>query len=435
MSRHHHDNRRRQRRRPSSAFEYTLGSQSFDSTQAYHEDTCRLPYAKLNLGKYLSRKQRIFGLCVVWFGLIATVGFLSFNVVYTVSPEHVNCTLLEADLHDSRYPDLSWIGKQRDQYFITGPEYQVSASALDPMVSWCDLASCMAGWKIVPSIVRDSALGLTAFTAWSFLLITAIPVFWDLRGMLSPPETCKRSGFMDWALLVWTAGQLGFWWWTYATFVRDPTMAEPVSLVGWIPTWGLAVGFGLHPWACYFSLDSSIRRSIAIALNIATFVQWSATLHALQLQNGRDSIQKYDCLSLSIASAPGSSLCAAEQLCSKRWLFSNPDFTSEDAQTAKQLLLMEPGNGKEQTAAILILDRNLRIDTDHVQRTLDLPLRLRVFSHPAPHLIQRGYIVPVAVRILRDGGHIPRLHAATLPSYYNPSPFKKLEIWRAAASC
>ncbi|KAF2966740.1 hypothetical protein GQX73_g6835 [Xylaria multiplex] len=364
MSRHHHDNRRRQRRRPSPTFEYTLGSQSFDSTQAYHEDTCRIPYPEFNLAKS-PRKTRIFVLCPVWFGLIAAVGFLSFNVVYTVlavvarpattdinspdftlyknsqfetcvnsSPEQVNCTLLEADLHDSRYPDLSWIGKQRDQYFITGPEYQVSASALDPMVSWCDLASCMAGWKIVPSIVRDSALGLTVLKAWSFLLITAITVFWDLRGILSPPKTCKRGGFIDWTLLVWKAGQLGFWWWAYATFVRNPTMAEPVSLVGWISTWALAVNFSLHPWACYFSLDSSIRRSIVIALNITTFVQWSATLHALQQQNGRDSIQKYDCLSSSIASAPGSSLCAAEQLCSKRWLFSNPDFTSENTETA-----------------------------------------------------------------------------------------------------
>ncbi|KAI1420680.1 hypothetical protein F5Y12DRAFT_772006 [Xylaria sp. FL1777] len=363
MSRHHHNNRHRQRRRHSPAYGYNLGSQSFGSSQAYHEDTCRIPYAKFNLGKKLSRKQRRFGLCPVWFGLIAALGFLSFNVVYTVlavvarpsttdinsldftwyknsqfetcvnsSPEHVNCTLLEADLNDSRYPDLSWIGKQRDQYFITGPEYQVSASALDPMVSWCDLASCMAGWKIVPSIVRDSALGLTALRAWSFLLITAIAMFWNLRGILSPPETCKRGDFIDWTLLVWKAGQLDFWWWAFATFARDPTMAEPVSLVGWIYTWSLAVNFNLHPWACYFSLDSSIRRSIAIALNIATFVQWGATLHALQQENGRDSIQKYDCLSSSIASAPGSSPCAAEQLCSKRWLFSNPDFTTEDAK-------------------------------------------------------------------------------------------------------
>ncbi|KAI1346759.1 hypothetical protein F5Y01DRAFT_330434 [Xylaria sp. FL0043] len=416
MSRHHHDNRHRQRTRPLSAFEYTLGSQSFDSTQAYHEDTCRIPYAKLNLGKKLSRKQRIFGLCVVWFGLIAAVGFLSFNVVYTVlavvarpattdinspdftwyknsqfetcvnsSPEHVNCTLLEADLHDPRYPDLSWIGKQRDQYFITGPEYQVSASALDPTVSWCDLASCMAGWKIVPSVVRDSALELTAFTAWSFLLITAIPVFWDLRGILSPPETCKRSGFMDWALLVWTAGQLGFWWWTYATFVRDPTMAKPVSLVGWIPTWGLAVNFGLHPWACYFSLDSSIRRSIAIALNIATFVQWFATLHALQLQNGRDSIQKYDCLSLSIASAPGSSLCAAEQLCSKRWLFSNPDFTSEDAQTAAVFYMI----------AVYYAILSYRI-------YLFLSAASTVFRRWYPDVIRRGWF---SFGDSKDGGH------------------------------
>ncbi|KAI0854919.1 hypothetical protein F4860DRAFT_497838 [Xylaria cubensis] len=267
MSRHHHDNRRRQRRRPSPASEYNLSYQSFDSTQAYHEDTCRIPYAKLNLGKNLSRKKRIFGLCAAWFGLIAAVSFLSFNVVYTVlavvarpsttdinspdftwyknsqfetcvnsSPKQVNCTLLEADLHNSRYPDLRWIGKQRDQYFITGPEYQVSASALDPMVPWCDLASCMAGWKIVPSIVRDSALGLTALRAWSFLLITAIVVFWDLRGILSPPKTCKRGGFIDWTLLVWKAGQLGFWWWAYATFVRDLTMAEPVLSIGWIST-------------------------------------------------------------------------------------------------------------------------------------------------------------------------------------------------------
>ncbi|KAI0970097.1 hypothetical protein F4678DRAFT_473449 [Xylaria arbuscula] len=294
MPRHRYDNRRMQRRRPSPAFEYALGSQSPDSAWKW------------------SKKKRIFGLCAAWLGLVAAVGFLSFNLVYAVqfetcvnsSPEQVNCTLLEADLHSPRYPDLSWIGKQWEQ------------------------------WKIVPSIMHNSAFGFTALSAWSFLLTTAITVFWDLRGMLSPPETCKRSGVVDWTLLAWKVGQLGFWWWAYATFVRDPAMAEPVSLVGWISTWSLAVNFSLHPWACYFSLDSKIRRGIAITLNIATFAQWSATLHALQLQNNRDSIQKYDCLSSSIALAPGSSLCTAEQLCSKTWLFSNPDFTTEDTQTA-----------------------------------------------------------------------------------------------------
>ncbi|KAK8039854.1 hypothetical protein PG993_008265 [Apiospora rasikravindrae] len=320
------------------------------------------------------RKKKRFGLqACVWFGLLVAGGLLSFILIYqimavvaipkptdTSTPEFrlykntrfrtclerppsasqqppVNCTLLEANLNTDYRPDMSWIGTPPGdrQYFMSGPEYQISDGARDPKPSWCDLASCMAGWKVVPSAPRESAFGLTPLKAWSNLLVTAFTFFRTVRGLLSGPDKrCQRAEFVDWLFLAWSVGQLGFWWWAFVTFARDPAMAQPVSVEGWASTWNLASSVGFHPWSCYFERDSVKRRGLSVALYAAAFAQWAATVHALRQQDVRDALQKYDCLASGIAAAPGSSSCTAVQLCSKAWLFTNPDFQSQDDRTA-----------------------------------------------------------------------------------------------------
>ncbi|KAI1477641.1 hypothetical protein F4774DRAFT_427072 [Daldinia eschscholtzii] len=62
--------------------------------------------------------------------------------------------------------------------------------------SWCEYASCLRDWKIVPSKPRDSAYGLTPLAIWFYLKITAINVLLDLRGPY-PPKKCKGPHFSD----------------------------------------------------------------------------------------------------------------------------------------------------------------------------------------------------------------------------------------------
>ncbi|KAF5008994.1 hypothetical protein FDECE_4757 [Fusarium decemcellulare] len=323
---------------------------------------CRSQYETFDLPVVKRRLLR----CAIWFGLIATVCFLGYIMVYVImatikgsestdvnTPEFtlyknsqfascvqrtpqraVNCTLLEANLNKRRYADLDWIGHRDHHHFMSGPGYQITNDARDPRPSWCDLASCLDGWKVIPSTPRDSAFGLTALRAWTNLLIVAFGVLWTINKMLSRPKTCKRYNPVDWSVLIWGFGQLGLWWWAFGTLVSNPNAAEPVSLAGWVSTWNLATSFRFHPWSCFFGQDSKTRRGLVIGLNVLTFIQWAATIHALRLQDTRNSMQKYDCLSSGIASAPGSSTCTDEQLCSTTWLFQNPDFMSEDNETS-----------------------------------------------------------------------------------------------------
>ncbi|KAF4438681.1 hypothetical protein F53441_12754 [Fusarium austroafricanum] len=313
----------------------------------------------------MSAKKRLVFRCVVWFGLLAAVGFLGYIFAYHLMavikiPDHtsantpaftlyknsqfescvkktpqrpINCTLLEADLDDTRYPNLDWIGQQNRHHFMSGPEYQITNDARDPKPSWCDLASCLDGWKVIPSTPRQSAFRLTAMKAWMHLLTLAVPVLWTINKMLSAPKKCNKIDPRDWIVLIWEVGQAGFWWWGFGTLVSNPDTAEPVSLVAWVSTWKLATSIRFHPFSCFFNRDSKTRRGIIVGLNVLTFIQWAATIHALRLQD-KGPAQKYDCLAAGIASAPGSSTCTAERLCSTTWLFQNPDFMSEGNETS-----------------------------------------------------------------------------------------------------
>ncbi|RMJ02314.1 hypothetical protein CDV36_015418 [Fusarium kuroshium] len=359
---YHYDQLSQPRRHAQSDVEHATATGSSYVSRKSDGRTCRSQYDTLDLPVV---KRRVFR-CIVWFGLIAAVCFLGYNMAYQIlavvkgsehtdvsTPEFtlyknsqfascvqrtpqraVNCTLLEANLNSPRYPDLDWIGQQDRHHFMSGPGYQITNDARDPRPSWCDMASCLAEWKVIPSTPRDSALGLTALKAWMHLLITAVVVLWTINKMLSLPETCNRHNPIDWSLLIWQVGELGLWWWAFGTLVSNPDVAEPVSLVGWVSTWNMATSFRFHPWSCFFDRDSKTRRGIIIGLNVLTFIQWAATIHALRLQDSRDSMQKYDCLDSGIASAPGSSVCSDERLCSTTWLFQNPDFMSEDNETS-----------------------------------------------------------------------------------------------------
>ncbi|KAF5026418.1 hypothetical protein F66182_1483 [Fusarium sp. NRRL 66182] len=241
----------------------------------------------------------------------------------------VNCTLLEADLDNARYPNLDWIGQPDHHHFMSGPDYQITNNAQDPRPSWCDLASCLAEWKVVPSTLRHSAFELTALSAWVRLLLFGLVGLWTIKKTLSPPKVCNRRNPIDWFVLIYQTTAFGFWWWAFGTLVSNPEAAEPISLVGWIQTWNLAISFRFHPWSCFFRPGSRTRNGIVTGLYISTSLQWIATIYALRLQDDRDSIQKYDCLYPGIASAPGQSTCKDEHLCTTTWLFQNPDFETE----------------------------------------------------------------------------------------------------------
>lgn len=319
----------------------------------------------------LSSTKRTIALCLIYFGLLAAIAFQGCILAYQITvvtkrathtddstPEfalyknslfescsnnttaEVDCALIEVDLTGGSLT-RQWIEDHRmekeDNYFMSRPDYRVYSSPDNgPQVSttytWCELASCLEGFKVIPSTPRDSAYGFTAMKAWSYLTMTALIVLLEIRKMLFRPEKCKGIGATDWLELVLPVASIGWWWWGLTTLARDPDGAEPVSLDEWIVTWALVASLDFHPWRCSHA-DSKPRKVIRWALHVVLFAQWCATIHAFRLQD-REVFQRYDCLASGIDAAPGTSSCSAEDLCSKTWLFRNPDLLSDSDETA-----------------------------------------------------------------------------------------------------
>lgn len=249
-----------------------------------------------------------------------------------------DCTLLDVDLTHSSFT-WSWIEDHRteslDEYFMSRSAYDVSSgSTTRPKASysWCELASCLENFKVVPSTPRDSAYGFTGLKAWSSLLTTAIFVFLDLRKMFSDAEKCDGIGSRSWLELLPKAVSVGWWWYGFGLLLHDPDGAPPISLDSWIVMWNLSASLDFHPWRCR-KPQSKPRRAISLALQVFTFVQVCATIHAFRIQD-RTVFQRYDCLQSEINAAPGSSSCTPEELCSNSWLFSNPNLLSNTDETA-----------------------------------------------------------------------------------------------------
>lgn len=367
---YHSENTRRNRgqtRNHDRRGHYQQPQHQLDSEFRGNGTECRTQLVPANL----SSTKRTIALGLIYLGLLAAVAFQGCILAYQITavtkrathtdestPEfalyknslfescsknttaEVDCALIEVDL-TGRYLTRQWIEDHRmekeDNYFMPRPEYRVSSSPDNgPQVStthtWCELASCLEGFKVIPSTPRDSAYGFTAMKAWSYLTMTAFFVLLELRKTLSRPEQCKGIGATSWLELVLPVASIGWWWWGLATLARDPNGAEPVSLDQWIVTWALVSSLDFHPWRCSHP-DSKPRKVIRWALHIVLFAQWCATIHAFRLQD-RKVFQRYDCLASGIDAAPGASSCSAENLCSKAWLFSNPDLLSDSDETA-----------------------------------------------------------------------------------------------------
>ncbi|KAK7715265.1 hypothetical protein SLS64_003963 [Diaporthe eres] len=248
---------------------------------------CRTQLGTANL----SSTKRTIALCLIYLGLLAAVAFHGCILAYQITavtkrvthtddstPEfalyknslfescskntaaEVDCALIEVDLTGGSLT-RQWIEDHRmekeDNYFMSRPDYRVYSSPENgPQVSitytWCELTSCLEGFKVIPSTPRDSAYGFTAMKAWSYLTMTALLVLLELRKMLFRPEKCKGI--------------------------------EPVSLDEWIVTWALVASLDFHPWRCSHP-DSKSRKVIRWALHLVLFAQWCTTIHAFRLQD------------------------------------------------------------------------------------------------------------------------------------------------------
>jgi len=256
------------------------------------------------------------------------------------SPVHVNCSMVYGYDLDS-YIFGNW-GAEHNGSFLNELDYNYVGPNANLSYTWCELASCLKGFKVIPSSPLPSAFRYTNMAMWCYVNLMAISITWGSRQRLKienpenhNEEWCEKNvGFWDWFFLLYTLCCIIFWWRSYSLVAAHPYQGAAISITTWFATWNLAFSMQCHPWSCWFNWLPGWRTPIKWVLSIFAIIHWIATLHFLNIRWGDlrivdwqgDLFPRYDCLESQISNSTGTSLCSPEKLCAKTWLFSDPGF-------------------------------------------------------------------------------------------------------------
>lgn len=257
-------------------------------------------------------------------------------------PEPVNCTLVMTDLGPegrSHSKELSQKGRRylytpRLENWRNGPEN--SDTSPRPRIDWCNLSSCLRGFKVVPSTPLHSAYSSPLITLWFYCLTTTLLALkWLCDVLLEDKHYNKECGglsTLDYVFSVANLGAFGLWMYSFGRLMVDPRNATPVSLLAWLAPLRQAIALYFHPFHCVLHVRRSLRRTLTWSFIAIASFQLIATLVSLKIKwydhsgqaPGYDFSARYQCLESKIQGAPGFSSCTPAQICSKGWLFSYP---------------------------------------------------------------------------------------------------------------
>lgn len=203
--------------------------------------------------------------------------------------------------------------------------------------SWCEVMTCYNDFKIIPSTPRPSAFWPTLLEAWDITAITFLLAFWQFRKMhkalYSDKLTrCKGFEWDTWLILAWDLASFIWWCFGFGRFTLNPARYPAPSMLGWVAMWKYSYMLNYHPYECVIRRAPETAQQIAQwTLNILATLLWIASAYictySFQSADRKWSpYDAYDCLASRVADAPGASTCSAEQICSKKTLFSSYTF-------------------------------------------------------------------------------------------------------------
>ncbi|KAJ5510025.1 hypothetical protein LT330_007100 [Penicillium expansum] len=244
-----------------------------------------------------------------------------FKECAAVVPDANNCTAITT----------FWNGE--GNHYISKTNYGGNGN---PSYEWCQIASCFNDYKVIPSSPNDSAMGLTALYSWLNIImasIGAVKVIWKSSPWFKRhrnPKPCRglrELSVIDWLVFIWeVCGPIVGWWVSFAKLITNPVPKVTISLIAWTTAWRYSSQVRLHPYSCALGRSPGIKRVLPWVFALIAALQWGATVYALQAQGNRAVYDSYTCLATQVASAPGTSTCSAEELCSKSSLFSTKSF-------------------------------------------------------------------------------------------------------------
>ncbi|KAF9639093.1 hypothetical protein BFW01_g9990 [Lasiodiplodia theobromae] len=257
-------------------------------------------------------------------------------------PPTVDCSVINGHLSEGKiYKDYI----NQGQNYLNQLNYynDEGNTASGVKYTWCDLASCLNGFRVIPSTPRDSAFTFTGIELWANLNLIAITALLALRTEFFKskekcPYNCKGMRAWDWPPIAHAIVQSGLWCYSFVTLASDPHGASPMSVISWVTPWIYAYGTQYHPLACAFADDHPRRKKVVLAtLVVATAAQWIASCYVFSVEYyalatgiSHDPSRRYDCVAAWMEAAPpgAAAQCLPEQLCGRDWLFKDPGLQS-----------------------------------------------------------------------------------------------------------
>lgn len=266
-----------------------------------------------------------------------------FHACSTTTTANVNCTVLFWQLRESYGEgrlEYTWEKMQHLSQSHLSERSLVNTTlglnATGSKYDWCSLASCLRGYKVIPSEPYETAFsvrGIEPLRVWGYINISALFGLLLVRKLfLTKPhdrEDCAKSvSALDWVFSAIVLGKFIYWVFSFSRVASDPQRFSPVSIIAWTVLWYEAIAMLNCPVACRYGKQR--RRRIAfVALAVLAFAQWIASIYMaiiMPLLHETDPVAQYRCLEAEIPNAPGTSACSPQQLCSKTWLFKSWKF-------------------------------------------------------------------------------------------------------------
>lgn len=255
-------------------------------------------------------------------------------------PPNVDCSVINGQLSQSKiYKDYV----NQGQNYLNQLKYYNDEGNAESGVkyTWCELASCLNGFQVIPSTPRDSAFTFTGIEQWGNLNLIGIVALWALRTEFFKskekcPYNCKGMRVSDWPPIAYAIVQSGLWCYSFVALASDRHGASPMSVISWVTPWIYAYGTRYHPLACAFAEHPRRKKVVLATLIAATAAQWIASCYIFSLEYyaiatgiSHDPSRRYDCVARWMDTAPGAApQCSPEQLCGKDWLFKDPGLQS-----------------------------------------------------------------------------------------------------------
>jgi hypothetical protein len=145
-----------------------------------------------------------------------------------------------------------------DGSFLNELDYDQDFSKGYSSYTWCELASCLKGFKVIPSSPHPSAFSYASIMVWSFINVTAISAILTIRKRVwddghGNQGDCEGLEILDWFLLAYDLCSFIQWWRAFGLVAGQPHYAPDISILAWFTPFRYAFSMHYCPYSCWFT--------------------------------------------------------------------------------------------------------------------------------------------------------------------------------------